>query len=294
MKSLAEYLKEADKKGTAIGHFNFAEISVLRSIVNVAKKNKVPIIAGTSEGERDFFDQKWAVNLVRHIREKEGLPIFINADHTRDFKKIKEAVAAGYDAIIFDAAHLPLWENIKQTKKAVEYIKSKNPEILVEGEIGYIGASSQILNKLPKGAAVSEEQLTTVEEARQFVQETKVDLLAPAIGSVHGIIKTFKPKLSAKRVKEITQGLKLAGLAVPLVLHGASGSSDQDVRAVVKAGINLVHFSTEIRVVWRRGLEMTLKKDKNELAPYKLLIEAQMAAEKLIEEKVGLFGAKKN
>lgn len=294
MKSLAEYLKEANKKGIAIGHFNFAEISVLRAIVNVSKKMKAPIIAGTSEGERDFFNQKWAVNLVRYIREKEGVPIFINADHTRDFKKIKEAVVAGYDAIIFDAAHLPLWDNIKQTKKAVEYIKSKNPDILVEGEIGYIGASSQILDKLPKGAAVSEEQLTTVEEARQFVQETKVDLLAPAIGSVHGIIKTFKPKLSAKRVEEIARGLKLAGLVVPLVLHGASGSSDQDVRAVVGAGISLVHFSTEIRAAWRHGLEITLKKDKNELAPYKLLIEAQATAEKLIEDKVALFSGKNN
>ncbi len=271
----------------AIGHFNFAEVSVLRAMAAAAAKLGVPVIAGTSEGERDFLGVKQAVALVRSLRA-EGVPIFINADHTKSFKWAKEAVDAGYDAILFDGGSLSFEQNVKETRKVVEYAKFKNSEIVVEGELGYIGSSSKILQKIPKGAAIEEAQLTKAKEAAQFVKETGVDLLAPAVGNIHGMLASGnEPRLDLKRIKAIK---KSAG--IPLVLHGASGNSDEDLVGAVKAGISIIHISTEIRVAWRKALDNFLAADKNELAPYKILKIAQIAAEEVVEKKLKVFTIK--
>src|SRR5580692_1682310 len=131
-------------------------------------------MVGVSEGERAFVGVGQAVALVKSIREEYGQPIFLNADHTHSLAKAEEAARAGFDEIIFDGSGLPFEENIVQTKKAVEAIKSINPAILVEGEIGWIGSSSEILEKTPEGVRV----LTTPQEAKHFVDATAIDVLA--------------------------------------------------------------------------------------------------------------------
>ena len=139
--------------------------------------------------------------------------------------------------------------------------------MLVEGEVGYIGLSSKLLDELPEGAAIREEDMTTSEEARQFVEETGIDLLAPAVGEIHGMMKSAKnPNLNIDRIREIANAV-----GIPLVLHGGSGVSDEDFTAAIEAGISVVHINTEIRVAWRRGLEGALHEDKEQIAPYKLL-----------------------
>lgn len=282
--SLKKAISEAENSGKAIGHFNFAELTVLKAAFNVAAKLKLPVIVGTSESERDFLGQKLAVNLVKSIRDNYGIPIFINADHTKSFKKVQEAVEAGYDAILFDGGDLSFKENIKQTKKAVEYIKSKSPSTLVEGEIGYIGSSSKIHKKIPEGAAVKKEELTTPIEAKQFIEETRVDMLAPAVGSIHGIVKGYQPKLDIKRISDIKMAVGL-----PLVLHGASGSGNSDITQSIKAGISIVHISTEIRIAWRNALDKTLRKDNEMIAPYNILNNSLLGAEKVIDKYLRLF-----
>jgi fructose-bisphosphate aldolase, class II len=108
-------------------------------------------MVGVSEGERDFVSVRQAAALVRSVREEYGQPIFLNADHTHSIAKAEEAAKAGFDEIIFDGSGLPFEENIAQTRRAVEAIKSINQAILVEGEIGWIGASSEISRELLKG-----------------------------------------------------------------------------------------------------------------------------------------------
>ena len=117
MKTLKEYILEAEKKGVAIGHFNISNLETLRGIFEAAKKLDVPVIIGTAEGERNFIGTKTAVALVKNLREEFNYPIFLNADHTYSFDKVKEAVDAGYDAVIFDATNLSFEENIKITKQ---------------------------------------------------------------------------------------------------------------------------------------------------------------------------------
>src|SRR3972149_12189386 len=237
MKTLKQIIQEAEKNKTAIGHFNISDCVALKGIFLAAKELNLPVIIGVSEGEREFIGVKRVVDMIKSIREEfsaEGgsasggnWPIFLNADHTHSLEKIKEAVEAGFDAVLFDGGKLLLEENIKKTKEVVEYVKSVNPDILVEGELGYIGASSVILKEVPKGAAVEEKDLTKPEEAGLFVKETGIDLLAPAVGNIHGMFKNApNPNLSIERIAKIR---KAAG--VPLVLHGGSGTSDADFTA---------------------------------------------------------------
>ena len=181
MESLREVLTEADRNRVAVGHFNFSEVAAFNAIVAAARNLRVPVMLGVSEGEREFFGVAQAAAIIRSVRESDGLSIYLNADHTHSIEKAEAAARAGFDEIIFDGSAKPLEENIADTKRAVEAIKPINSSILVEGEIGYIGASSEILDKPPEGMT-----LTTPEEARQFVAETGVNVLAPAVGNMHG------------------------------------------------------------------------------------------------------------
>lgn len=275
---MIEVIKKANAEGRAIGHFNFAELTVLKAAVELVKELKVPIILGTSEGEREFVGVKEAVTLIKSY-QREGLPVFLNADHTKSLEKIKEAVEAGYDAVLFDGSELPFEENIKKTREVVEWVKAKNSSVLVEGEIGYIGSGSIVREGVPEGI-----QLTSVEEAVRFVRETGVDLLAPAVGNIHGIIKGGEPSLNIERVREIKEAVKIL-----LVLHGASGNSDEDVKAAIEAGVSIVHINTEVRLAWKEALDKPLHERPQELAPYKILNEAEAAAKAVIAKKVKLF-----
>ena len=159
MKSLKEYIQEAENNKTAIGHFNISDIVGFWAIVGAIKKLNLPAIIGVSEGERDFIGIKQIKILVDTIKA-EGLPIFLNADHTYSVDRIKEVVDAGFDAVIIDGAEKSFEENIKMTKESVAYAKWKKPEMLIEGELGFIGKSSRLLDEIPEGAKFSDNDLT--------------------------------------------------------------------------------------------------------------------------------------
>lgn len=285
MKTLLEYLKEAESKKIAIGHFNISDLAALKAIFSVGRELDVPIMIGTSEGEREFVGEYQAAALIRSLREEFDYPVFLNADHTHSLEKVKIAAEAGYDEILFDGGKLPLEENIRQTKQAAELAKSINPNVYIEGELGYIGSSSEVISGVPEGAAVETAQLTTKEDAVRFVKETGVDFLAPAVGNLHGILKNApNPKLNIDRIREIKEAVE-----VPMVLHGGSGTSDEDFIAAINAGVNIVHINTEIRIAWRKGMEAGLKQRPDEVAPYKLFPEAVEAVREVVEARLKLF-----
>ncbi len=289
MDSLREYIAQAEKNKIAIAHFNFCTIDGLRAIVTAAKKasdesgKTIPVIAGVSEGERDYTGVQEAVALVRIVRERDGYPVFLNADHSYSFDRAKEAVDAGFDAVIFDGAKLSTEENIRIMKECVAYARAKNPNILMEGELGYIGTSSKLLDEVPEG--VSLEHLTTADEAKRFVSETGVDLFSPSVGNIHGMLRNAKnPRLNIERIKEIREA---AG--VPLVLHGGSGISDEDFTASIGAGISVIHINTELRKGYRDGLESFLKTKPDELSPYRYLSAGAKGMEEVATARIKLF-----
>src|SRR5271165_5870509 len=186
MQSLRELLQDAQKSGVALGHFNISDLVLVKAVFAAARELKLPVMVGLSEGEREFVGVRQIAALVRSLREEFDYPIFLNADHTHSLAKGVEAAKAGFDSIVFDLSALPFDENIRQTKQAVEALKAINPNMLVEGEIGDIGTGSEIHESSPdlsKG-------LSTPAEATHFVQSTGVDILAPAVGNMHGMLRS--------------------------------------------------------------------------------------------------------
>lgn len=279
MKTLRECIAEAEAKGVAIGHFNISDSEGFRAVIEGAKELAVPAIIGVSEGEREFIGLKEVVSLVE-VARGNGLDIFINADHTYSVEKSKAAIDAGVDSVIIDGANKPYEENLNMAKEVVGYARSRDKEILVEGELGFIGTSSKVIENLPEG--VSEETQTKPEDAVRFINETGIDLFAPSVGNVHGMVKSGNPNLNIERIKTISEAVK-----IPLVLHGGSGISDNDFRAAIDAGIRIIHINTELRVAYKEGIEEGLK--SGEIAPYKFMQQAVEDMKNVVIERLKLF-----
>ena len=286
MKTLREYIKEAGENGTAIGHFNISNIEALHGIYNAAKKLNVPVIIGVSEGEEEFVGRDEVACLVKMIRTRDNYPIFLNADHHYSFESVKAALDAGYDAAIIDAVKLPLEENIILTKKCVDYAKElsakEGRDILIEAELGFIGQSSKLLDAIPEG--VSEATMTKGEDAKHFIEATGINLLAPSVGNIHGMVTGGNPRLDINRIKAIKEAT-----GTPLVLHGGSGIADEDFTNAIKEGIDIVHINTEIRVAYKEALQKYLAENPKEVAPYKILAPAVLAIEAVVLGRLKLF-----
>jgi ketose-bisphosphate aldolase len=285
MPALRSVLQQVQKEGVAVGHFNIGDFVMLKAVFASAQGLKVPVIVGASEGERKFLGVRQIAVLVRSLRDEFDFPIFLNADHTHSLASAVEAAKAGFDSIVFDLSALPFEQNIRQTKEAIEVLKGINPAILVEGEIGDIGTGSEIHDTAPdlsKG-------LTSPEEAKQYVDATGIDILAPAVGNMHGMLASMVAGKTKKHldIARIAQIKKATGSL--LTLHGASGTEDEDLRKAIAAGINIVHINTELRVAWRRGLEEGLTWQPGEVVPYKILPSAVEAIKQVVTSRLKLF-----
>jgi fructose-bisphosphate aldolase class II len=289
MKTLREVVAEARERKVAIGHFNISNLEGLRGIFNAAHDLNVPVIIGVSEGERDFVGVRQAFALVQSLREEYQYPIYLNADHTYSFERVKEAIDAGFDSVIFDGAQLPFEENVKIAKQCVDYARACTKEtgrdVLIEGELGFIGTSSKILDAVPEGVVLDEKSLTDPAKAKEFVELTGVDMLAPAVGNFHGMLRGgVDPKLNIERVKAIADAV-----GVPLVLHGGSGNSEDDFTQAIANGMSIVHINTEIRVAYKQGLMKGLSENPDEVAPYKFLRPAVQAVQDVVSKKLQFF-----
>jgi len=283
--ALRNVLEQAKQDGVAVGHFNIADLVILRAVFASARELNVPVIVGASEDERKFVGVRQISALVRSLREEFNFPIFLNADHTHSLASAIDVAKAGFDSIVFDLSALPMEENIRQTKAAIELLKGINPTILIEGEIGDIGTGSAIHESSPDLS----KWMTTPEEAKQYVDATGVDILAPAVGNMHGMLQSMvegktKKHLNITRIAQIK-----SATGIVITLHGASGTDDEDLRKAIAAGINIVHINTELRVAWRRGLEQALAQHPQEVVPYKVLPVVIEAVKQVATERLKLF-----
>ena len=286
--NLQQYHEKALKEGWAIGHFNVSNLEQIRAIVEAAAALKCPVMIGTSEGERKYIGPKQAAAVVKSLRQETGLPIFLNADHSKSVDSAKAAVDAGYDSIHIDLSALPYEENLKGTKEVVEYAKSKVysdiGEIHVEGELGLLLGESKIQKEVIE---VNLEQLTKPEEAHDFVEKTGVDRMAPAVGNIHGIPANVKT-IDIELIRTIRHHM---ASKTGLTLHGASGISDDQIVGAIKAGINNIHINTEIRVAYVNALRKALEENPEETTPFKLFPSVIAAVRHKVEEKLRLFGS---
>lgn len=285
MSTLRNVLTQSEKDGVALGHFNVATFEMLKAVLGAAAETQVPVLVGASEGERDFLGTRDLAVLFKSLREELGVSAFLNADHTHSLAKAVEAARAGFDSVVIDFSALPFEENVARTRETVEAIKAINPAIIAEGEIGDIGSGSEIHETAHTG------NLTAPEDAKSFVHLTRIDVLAPAVGNMHGMLEsmvqgTEKKHLNIERISQIKQAT-----GIFLTLHGGSGTDDGDFRKAIAAGINIIHVSTELRVAWRQSLEESLAKEPNVVVPYKILQPVIDSVKQVVSSRLRLFNA---
>jgi fructose-bisphosphate aldolase, class II len=285
MSPLLQLLRQADDRGVAIGHFNASDLVTLDGIVGGARELGIPVVVGASEAERRFLGVRRLATIVKDLREEGGVSIFLNADHTHSLAHALEAARAGFDWVVCDFSSLPFEQNVRQTREAVQALKALRPDILVEGEIGDIGTGSQIHDEQPS----LDRALSTPDEAAEFVRETGIDTLAPAVGNMHGVLRSMlsshaKKHLDIDRIRAIKERAKIF-----MTLHGGSDTDDGDLRRAIQAGMTVVHINTEIRLAWRCGLEDSLARQKTDIAPYTILAPAIESVKRVVAARLALF-----
>jgi fructose-bisphosphate aldolase, class II len=283
MKALKYYIAKAKKEKWAIGQFNFSTFEQVKGIVEAAKNLKTPIILGTSEGESKFVGLREAVAMRNVLSKKYNFPIFLNLDHGKSFEYLKEAIGAGYDMVHFDGSKLTLQENIKITKKAMAAAKRRG--LVVEGEVGRIGTDASRV--YTERFEIKEEHLTKVEDAKSYMKATGVNLLAISIGTFHGIdISGVTPHIKMDRLSVLRKAVD-----VPFVLHGGSGTPEEDIKESIELGIVKVNINTETRIAFTGSLRKTLQDNLDEIVPYKYLSNSIEAVREVVEKNIKLFGS---
>ncbi len=282
--TLTQILLAHTKAHTAVGHFNISNLEMLRAILEAAKETGSPVMIGTSEGEAEYLGRKEMVALVQAYRKDWGVEAVLNADHHKSVEAAKAAIDAGYQSIHIDLSKLPFEENVAGTRAVVEYAHAKDIHISVEGELGVLATDS---SKVYEGEIiVRPEDLTSPEQAAEFVERTGVNRFAPAVGNFHGMAAHTKKQLDFERIEAIR---KIVPEEVAIVLHGGSGTSDDQLQEAIRRGVANIHISTELRVAYSGALRKFLADNPEETTPYKMFPSVIQAVRTVVLERVQLF-----
>ena len=281
---MLDIFKKAKENKYAVGAFNVSNLEQIKAIVLAAQNLKSPVLICTSQGESEFIGKKQIRALINVYKEETGLPLILHMDHGKTFEIVEEAIEAGYDSVHFDGSGLSFEENIKVTSQIVEFAKEKGIKN-VEGELGYLRGGSTIQDAVE----IKKEDLTDPNQVQEFIEQTGIDSLAIAIGNIHGVFKSDKnPHLFLDRLEEIN---KAVSDNVGLVLHGGSGTPEEDIKKAVQLGVVKVNVNTELRMAYVNTLKNVLKNNLNEVAPYKLMSSVIEIVQKIVEDKIRLFGS---
>lgn len=276
--SLKEILKNTIKYNFAVGGFNIHCLEMIPHMVEAAKIKESPIILQASPATCKYIGSSLLSNIVKFLAQEKNVDVTLHLDHAKDFDIIKEAIDNGFSSVMIDASALPLEENIKVTKKVVEYASKYG--VSVESELGTIGGTEE-------GVVINEEEIlyTRPQDVMRFVEETNVDALAIAIGTSHGQYKS-KAKLNFDVLRSI-RGVT----DIPLVLHGGTGVSNEDLKKCISYGISKVNIGTELNVAWVSAAKDTFKMAKVNDSCRILLEAPNEAVKKVIENKIELLGS---
>lgn len=277
-----EMLKKAQKGKYAVGAFNANNMEIIQAIVEASEEERSPVIIQASQGAIKYAGLDMIVAMVRSIAEKTSIPIALHLDHGTDYFQNILCLRAGFTSLMYDGSALPFDENVAMTKKVVEMAHVCN--IPVEAEIGQVG-KMDTSDEPGVAREKIKEFMAKPEDAEKFVQMTKVDILAPAVGTIHGCREPIA-KLDIPRIEKIRD---LTGL--PLVLHGASGASDEELKKGIAAGICKVNIDTRIRMAFTNTIRKILTENPEEIDPRKALKPAMEAAKEVIKGRIKILGS---
>ena len=257
-----EMFKRAYEEGYAIGAFNVNNMEIVQGITEACKELNAPVILQVSAGARKYANHTYLTKLVEAAEIETGLPIALHLDHGSSFELCKDCIDGGFSSVMIDGSHETFEENVALTKKVVEVARAYG--VPVEAELGKVGGKEDDLE-------AEADHNTDPEEAKEFVERTGVSSLAIAIGTAHGFY-AGTPVLDKERVSDCKKVV-----SVPLVLHGASGLSEEDVVECVQRGMCKVNFATELRVAYTDAEKQLLKENPETFDPKKLGIAAMKA-----------------
>ena len=277
-----EMLRAAQAGKYAIGAFNCENMEMAMAIVAAAEAQHAPVMLQTTPSTVSYAGLDVYYANVRALAERASVPVALHLDHGSSYQLAIDAMAAGYSSVMIDGSHETFEDNIAVTRRVVEEAKAKN--IPVEAELGKVGGKE---DDLDGGAGTG---YTDPADAVEFVKATGVDSLAVAIGTAHGVY-VGTPVLDVARLAEIRRALEAAGVSIPLVLHGASGLTDESVRECIAEGICKVNFATELRQAYTAGVKEVLAKDPAVYDPKKYGKVAMAKVQALVEDRIKVCGA---
>lgn len=276
--SMTDMLNKALKGQYAVGQFNINNLEWTQAILAAAEEEKSPVILGVSEGAARHMGGFYTV-----VKMVEGLihdmkitvPVAIHLDHGSSFDKCKEAIDAGFTSVMIDGSHHAIDENIEITKKVVEYAHSKG--VSVEVEVGIVGGQEDDV--------VGEVMYAKLDDCVRIVNETGIDTLAPALGSVHGPYKG-EPNLGFAEMEEIRNATTL-----PLVLHGGTGIPTHDIKKAISLGTSKINVNTENQISFTKTVREVLAAKPNEYDPRKYIVPGRDAIKATVIGKIREFGS---
>lgn len=277
--NMNQMLKKAKEEHYAVPHFNINNLEWTKFILEECNELNVPVILGVSEGAVKYMGSYLVVAdmvkaLVKSLNIK--IPVCLHLDHGSSLESCISAIDAGFSSVMIDGSRLPLEENIKITKEVVSYAHERG--ISVEAEVGHIGTTEDNMTK--------EETNATFEDCQILYENTDIDALAAALGSVHGFYKK-EANLDFETMELINKSLP-----VPLVLHGGTGIPDDKIRMAISKGISKININTELQSVWSKAVRKYLLENEDVYDPRKIISSGEDAMKERISEIVTLFGTK--
>ena len=270
-----EMLSKAQREGYAVGAFNVENMEMVLAVIEAAEEEGAPVMLQTTPSTVRYASVEMFQAMVAARAKTSPVPVCLHLDHGTDFALDKAAIEAGYTSVMIDGSHEVFEENIKKTKEVVDFAKAKG--IPVEAELGKVGGKEDDLEAEGSGN-------TDPLEAKRFVEETKVDSLAIGIGTAHGFY-VGTPVLDKELVSKVKEVVD-----IPLVLHGASGLSDEDVKECVKRGMCKVNFATELRAAYTDAMKKLYIEAPETFDPKKFGVKSREAVKEIVKNSMKVCG----
>lgn len=270
-----QMLLDAQKGGYAIGAFNVENMEMVKAVIAAAEELQAPVMLQTTPSTVKYGTLDAYAAIVKEEADKALVPVCLHLDHGSSFELAVQAIKAGYTSVMIDGSHEDFEHNIAVSRKVVDVARACG--IPVEAELGRVGGKEDDLE-------AEGDTNTDPMEAKQFVEQTGVSSLAIAIGTAHGFY-AGTPVLDKARVSEIRKMV-----SVPLVLHGASGLSDEDVRECIDRGMCKVNFATELRVAYTGAGKQLLAQEPDTFDPKKLGLAGMEAVKELVKSRMKVCG----
>jgi fructose-bisphosphate aldolase class II len=267
-------LDEAVRGGYAVGSFNTYNLEITKAIIAAAEARNAAIFLSVGGGALDYGGFAPLSQLVLAAAREATVPVAVHLDHSPDVATCERCLSVGFTSLMIDGSHMPLEDNIALTRQAVELADG----IPVEGELGGVGGDED-----SSGEQETTIPMTDAEQARVFVEQSGVASLAVAIGNALGVYKG-EPKLDFARLEALRDAVR-----VPLVLHGASGLRDDDLRRAISLGVRKINVNTEIRQALFHSLEQSLETPSKGFDVTRLFGAAMKAMQQAVEDKLAVF-----